>query len=202
MDEKIILKDEHFIAQGGERICYLHPLDNTKVIKIISPRDRVLAYNGERNLIEYKYFNFLDKLNIPFTHITKCYSYIDTNLGEGLVFDKVYDYNGEISKTFLELVKFGNITKEQEENLISELKEYIIGNNILFIDYAFGNILCCEYDKNRYKLVIIDGLGAKRCGFKFWLYLNSKIYTKYKVRVQWNRFIKRYENFKKNQVRL
>ena len=119
-----------------------------------------------------------------------------------MVFDKVYDYNGEISKPFFELVKFGNITKEQEENLISELKEYIIGNNILFIDYALGNILCCEYDKNRYKLVIIDGLGAKRCGFKFWLYLNSKIYTKYKVRVQWNRFIKRYENFKKNQVRL
>ena len=35
MDKRIILTDKYFIARGGERDCYLHPFDSTKVVKVL-----------------------------------------------------------------------------------------------------------------------------------------------------------------------
>lgn len=152
----------------------------------------IMAYNGARNNIEYKYFKVLEKLKVPFTHISKCYGYIETNLGKGLVFDKVCDYNEKVSLSLKHTMKENRLSKDIEDKLLRDLKEYIFENNILFIDYSIDNILCCEYKKGKYRLVIIDGLGAKRLGFKFWLYLKSKLYTKYKVKKQWKKFLKRY----------
>ena len=194
--EKIELTKDDFIARGGERDCYIHPLDSTKVIKIMYEINGTMAYNGARNNIEYKYFKVLERLKVPFTHISKCYGYIETNLGKGLVFDKVYDYNGKISLSLKQIIKQNRLTKDIEDKLLRELKEYIFKNNILFIDYEPDNILCCEYEDGKYRLIIIDGLGGRRLGFKFWLYLNSKIYTMYKVRVQWKKFYRKIEEIR------
>jgi hypothetical protein len=89
-------------------------------------------------------------------------------------------------------MKENRLSKDIEDKLLRDLKEYIFENNILFIDYAIDNILCCEYEEGQYRLIIIDGLGGRRLGFKFWLYLKSKLYTKYKVKKQWKKFLKRY----------
>lgn len=196
MNDKLILKEEHFIARGGERDCYNHPLDSSKVIKVLYKKDGVYAYDGNRNNLEYKYYTFLEKSKISFSHIARCYNFVETNLGDGLVFDKVFDYDGKISSSFRQLLIEKKFSKEEEIKLIEELKDYIFKNNILFIDCGVQNILCCEYEKNKYKLVIIDGLGAKREGLRFWLYLNSKSYTKYKIKRQWIRFIEKYKIFK------
>lgn len=201
MNDKLILTEKHFIARGGERDCYQHPLDSTKVIKIMYQKDGVYAYGGNRNNLEYEYYTFLEKSKISFSQISKCYDFVDTNLGKGLVFDKIIDYNRKISLTFEQVINNNKFNDNKEKLLIKDLKDYIFNNNILFIDYGLHNVLCCEYEKDKYKLVIIDGLGAKRKGFKFWLYLNSKIYTKYKVKVQWNKFIKKYEHIKKSIVK-
>ncbi len=190
MKEIINLTNELFIASGGERNVYQHPLDSSKVIKILYKKDGIYAYGGSRNKIEHKYFRFLEKSKIPFTHISRCYNYLDTNLGKGLVYDKVCDYDGKLSRSFLKVIR-KRLLKEDEENLlINEFKEYIFKYNILFIDCELHNIFCCEYEKEKYRLIIIDGLGAKRKGFKFWLYLHSKIYTKYKVKSQWKIFVR------------
>lgn len=196
MNDKLILTEEHFIARGGERDCYQHPLDSTKVIKVMYEKDGVYAYGGNRNNLEYTYYTFLERSKISFSNIARCYNFVETNLGLGLVFDKVCDYNGNISIAFSRLIRQNKFDKEFELLLIEELKEYIFKNDILFIDNGLQNILCCEYEKNKYKLIIIDGLGAKREGLKFWLYLNSKIYTKYKVKRQWQKFIEKYQEFK------
>ncbi|MCT7466163.1 PhoP regulatory network YrbL family protein [Aliarcobacter cryaerophilus] len=195
MSEKIILTKEFFIARGWERDCYINPLDSTKVIKITHGYSNKASRN--QNDLEYKYFEYLKKLNKPFSHITKCYGYIDTNLGKGIVSDKVYDYNGKISMTFLDTITQNKFTKDEENELVEELKEYIFKNSILFIDIGLCNILCCEYEKEKYRLMIIDGLGAKRTGIKFWLYLKSELFTKYKIRKQWKRFLNKIDRKRK-----
>ncbi|RBQ26208.1 MULTISPECIES: YrbL family protein [Arcobacteraceae] len=187
MSEKLILTKEFFIARGGERDCYLHPLDCTKVIKITHRYNTEASRN--QNDLEYQYFEYLKRLNKPFTHITKCYGYIDTTLGKGIVSDKVCDYDGKISMTFLDTITQNKFTKYEEIKLVEDLKDYLFTNNILFIDIHISNIYCCEYEKGKYRLMIIDGLGAIRLGIKFWLYLKSEIFTKYKIRKQWNKFI-------------
>ena len=57
MSEEIVLTDKHFISKGGERNCYIHPNDETKVIKIVH---RIEKHN-EQNRLEYKYYEFLKK---------------------------------------------------------------------------------------------------------------------------------------------
>ena len=187
MSEKLILTKDDFIARGGERDCYIHPLDSTKVIKVLHTNNN--ETNRNQNNLDYKYFKFLEKSRVSFSHIAKTYGYIDTNLGKGLVFDKVCDYNGKISMTFLDTIIQGKFTKEQEDILVEDLKNYLFGNNVLFIDIGLYNILCCEYEEGKYRLIIIDGLGGRRAGIKFWLYLNSRLFTKYKIRKSWKRFL-------------
>jgi hypothetical protein len=184
----INLTKEFFIAKGGERECYIHPKDNSKVVKIIHRKGK----NNEQNQLEYKYTNFLKSKNRSFEHITKCYGFVDTNLGKGLVFDRVFDYTNEQSKSFKEYVLNSSLPIDTEKKLIEELKNYIFSNDILFIDVDLSNLFCKEYEKGKYKLIIIDGLGARRIGFRFSLYLKSKIFTKYKMKKQWKKFWQNY----------
>ncbi|KLE07049.1 YrbL family protein [Aliarcobacter butzleri] len=194
---KLFLSKEFFIARGGERDCYHHPSDSSKVIKVIYKNDK---NHRNQNNLEYKYLNFLKNLKVPFTQITKCYGYIDTNFGKGLVYDKICDFNGKISIPFLDIVMEEKLSKNIQDMLVSELKNYILENNILFVDIGLYNILCCEYEKEKYKLIIIDGLGGRRPGLKFWLYLNSRMFTKYKVMRSWKRFEKELDR-KRSQIK-
>ena len=55
-------------------------------------------------------------------------------------------------------------------------------NNILFVDCGLHNILVQEYEHKKYRLIVIDGLGGRRIGWRFYLYLKSKLFTKYKIK--------------------
>ena len=106
-----------------------------------------------QNQIENIYYNYLKKHNISTTHIVKCYGYINTNLGKGLIFDKVCDYTGDISLSFtqyLDKVKNGSrVSLKNEESLVKELEKYILENNILFVDISLKNVLLCYYSQER-----------------------------------------------------
>ncbi|MEV9499877.1 YrbL family protein [Aliarcobacter butzleri] len=174
MDKNVILIDNLFIKKGTGRVVYLHPYDNSKIIKISIEK----KLYRDQNIIENIYYSYLFKRNIPMNNIAKCYGYVNTNLGKGLVFDKVCDYTGVISKTYSQAITNQNISKDILLKLFNDLKQYISLNDILFIDTAFGNIMCCEYEKGKYKLIIIDGLGGSNI-LRFFLMLLSK---KYKIR--------------------
>ncbi|MPL90793.1 hypothetical protein SDC9_36849 [bioreactor metagenome] len=174
MDKNVILIDNLFIKKGTGRVVYLHPYDNSKIIKISIEK----KLYRDQNIIENIYYSYLFKRNIPMNNIVKCYGYVNTNLGKGLVFDKVCDYTGVISKTYSQAITNQNISKDILLKLFNDLKQYISLNDILFIDTAFGNIMCCEYEKGKYKLIIIDGLGGSNI-LRFFLMLLSK---KYKIR--------------------
>lgn len=177
------------LGKGRERECYIHPEDYTKVIKVVYRSDQ----NLNQNEMEYKYIRYLHKNQVEFSHLTDCYGYINTNLGKGYIFDRVLDYNGQQSKSFKFMVLNSLFTPDEELILINELKEYIFTNNIIFVDIALSNILCKKLDDKTYKLILTDGIGGKRDGFKAMLYQYSKIFTKYKISKQWNKFLERYK---------
>lgn len=188
MNKKVVLSSKYFLAKGGERDCYIHPNDENKVIKVVHRNEK----HNEQNKLEYKYYKYLKKSDKPQTHLTECFGFIDTNLGLGLVYEKLKDYNNKSSKSFKNYLEEKFFTKEEEENLVYELKEYLFKNDILFIDVDLSNVFCQEIFQNVYKLIIIDGLGARRLNWRFYVYLYSKIYTRYKISKQWKKFYNNY----------
>ncbi|WP_404318181.1 YrbL family protein [Malaciobacter canalis] len=188
MNKKVVLSNKYFLAKGGERDCYIHPNDKNKVIKVVHRNEK----HNEQNKLEYKYYKYLKKSDKPQTHLTECFGFINTNLGLGLVYERLRDYNNKPSKSFKNYLEEKFFTKEEEENLVYELKEYLFKNDILFIDVDLSNVFCQEIFQNVYKLIIIDGLGARRLNWRFYVYLYSKIYTRYKISKQWKKFYNNY----------
>lgn len=184
--QHIKLNEDILIAQGGEKICYTHPADSNKVIKIARKNNKIL-------ILEDIYMRYLKKHDKSFSHLPVYYGKINTNLGNGLVYERVLDYDNKESKSFKYYIANRLISYEIQRELIGGLGEYLKNNNILFIDNDLHNIFCKKISKDNYKLIIIDGLGAKRLGFKFWLYRNSKLFTKYKIKKQWKKLKYKYK---------
>lgn len=137
--------------------------------------------------------NYLQKQNTDLSQVAKYYGEVNTNHGYGLVYEKIQDYDGQDTKSLRYYIWKQLIPRAIQIQLIHELKRYLSKNSILFVDTSLTNIFCKKIDADNYKLIIIDGLGAKRMGIKFWLYLHCKIYTKYKIFRQWQKFMQMYK---------
>lgn len=185
----INLSDDMLITRGYKRLCYQFPNNPEKIIKI----DRKENKKANDNLIESIYYEYLKKKNVDFSHIAKCYGWIETSKGRGLVFEKITDFDGLASLTLENIIINKILTKLEIDDLIKELKEYLEKNQILFADIGLGNILCQKTGKGNYKLVIIDGLGSAKYDFRFKLRMSFYFYNRYKIIAQWKRFMKKYK---------
>ncbi|MFY9074860.1 YrbL family protein [Malaciobacter mytili] len=181
----IKLDESLLIAKGGERACYLYPTDDKKIIKILYTE----GTHNNQNRLEYIYMNYLKRKKTDLSHITDCYGYIMTTLGKGLVYERVFDYDNKPSKSFRYMIAHKLIDEKEQNRLLNELKQYLDKNKILFIDNSMTNIFYKKTSLNSAKLVIVDGLGAKRIGFKFYLYLYLPFYRNYKIKKQWQKLM-------------
>jgi hypothetical protein len=188
MHTTLILDEKDFLAKGGERSCYIHPEDNKKLVKVIHAKENL----NQQNDVEEIYMNYLDKRSVDLSHIAKYYGKVSTNLGDGLIYERVLNYDGSETKSLRYSMVYKTIPLNILEELLQELKNYLEKNRILFVDTSLTNIFCKKIDNKNYKLIIVDGLGAKRLGFKFWLYRHCKIYTKYKIKRQWTKLMSMY----------
>lgn len=179
------LKPANLIGKGNERICYTHPTDESKLIKVQYRQDR------NQNLIDAIYYAHLKKQGADFTHIANCYEWIDIDTHKGLIFEKVTDYNGQCSQTLSVVVLNHILNKKQTWALITELQQYLIKNRIIFADISEDNILCQEHSPGEYRLVIIDGLGARNLGLKFFLQRKFTPYTNSTIQHQWTKLFLR-----------
>ena len=82
----LFLDKKSFISKGAFRYVYNHPADSNKIIKI-----DIQDKNGNKREIEaYNKFNQSIKNFTP-----KFFGEIETNLGKGLIFEKIYDYDSK-----------------------------------------------------------------------------------------------------------
>lgn len=178
-----ILKDAKLIGTGVQRYCYEDPDDSSKCIKV--------SINSTRaNDLEEKYFNFLNRKKISWDHLTKLYSKEKTDMGDGLIFELVRDFDGNISKSidyyiqnkdaFL-LIKY--FTKDLED-----LKNYMFDNGVIAKDLSQFNVLYQRSSNDIGKFVIIDGVGNPEFVpvSNYILYFQKKRIKKY-----WDKFIRR-----------
>ncbi len=187
----IILNKNLYIAKGEERECYIHPDDSSKLIKIQYKNIR------NQNNLDIFYYNYLKNNTISYSNIPRYYQNIKTDKGDGVVFDAIKDYDGAYSKSFEDIIIKKTLSDKMEETLLSELESYLFENMIVFGDVVLSNILCQECKENKYKLIIVDGLGARRFGLKLWLHTHSKLFTKFRINRQWKKLLDNYHNLKK-----
>ena len=184
------LSDSLFIGKGNERLCYIHPEDATKVIKIAHKHQNA----RNQNAIEAIYNDYLEKRGIDFSHLTRCYGWIDIGETQGLVFDRVINSDGSKLFSLSQSITEHILDLDYHKKLLKDLENYLQDNCIIFADVSLDNVMCAKQKDGSYKLIIVDGLGARRLGLKFWLYRHVMIYTKYKLKHQWKKVMQNFNN--------
>ncbi len=186
------LTDDMLIGKGSERECYMHPKDKTKVIKIQISN----TTNRNQNNLDRYYYEYLATKSISYKHIAKFYGVVDTDKGVGLVFENILNHDDKNSLMLETIIKDRLLSHDVLSGLLLELKEYLAHYHILFIDTVMDNILCQETQKGVFKLVIIDGLGARRFGLKLWLHIHCRVWTYFKIRQKWHKLLFDYNELK------
>lgn len=205
MQEDIFLDESHFLSSGGVRLVYVHPEDETKVIKIIKPTSGLYKLTkSERNrrndnLLDYHYFRMIRGRVLDFSHITRSLSLVHTNKGKGLVADRVTNYDGSKVLNMREAVNEGVLSDEKELELLNDLGAYLAANRILFADAKLHNILLKKLSEDEHILVIVDGLGMRKKDLKAWFHLYLRPVNAIRISKQFKKLIAEYQQMKSGQ---
>ncbi len=171
------------IGKGRERVCYVHPEDPRRAIKIPYGKDT------EQTRRDIKFYRRLKKRGISrLRHVPSYYGWAETSVGKGIVVDLIRNYDGEISAPLNWYLAQGVPIMEFDPYL-EELKEFFLDNLIIFNhDMTIGNLLVQKISFGKARLVAIAGLGDTVA--IDWL---DKIpwLVRRKIRRRWKRFIKR-----------
>ncbi len=189
----LFLNENLFINKGTNRVCYEHPHEKIKCLKID------LTKNKETKR-ELKYYKILSKNNISFDMLSRYYGSVETNLGIAESFELIRNFDGSIAIELDKYLNNLNISDNEIEEIIKcipSLKQYLYKNRIYVKDLNTVNIV---YKRNKLnsKLVIIDGLAHSN--YNPFLYQSDYFILK-KIDKSWEKFvnsIKRKELIKSN----
>lgn len=149
---ELILTDDMIIGKGRDRVCYAHPDDLSLCIKITTG-------SPKQSLREKKYFSYLLNNHSDLQHLSVFRGEASTNLGTGYLFDMIRDYDNAVSGTLKTYLETQLISFSDAETQLTELKQYLITNNICVRDISPSNVVC---QKNRrgesFRMMIIDGV--------------------------------------------
>ena len=176
------LESSALLGRGLRRECYFHPEDENKCIKI------VVAGDHKETVREQSYYRLLEKRNIDWRMLASFYGNVETNLGEGAVFELIRDYNGEVSKTLVHYFSADNETDRNYPYLyqaLLALKQYLLKWKIVTISLKPQNIVFKKTNESEGFLVVIDNIGNSDfipiCNYVGWM-ATRKIHRK------WQRF--------------
>lgn len=183
------ISEEEVIGEGRERKCYSVPGQRELCIKITKdiPGERL-----EQSLVEYDYYQYLYRKKVPFDYIPHCYGWVDTNLGKGLLFERVISGGSDKSISLRHALDSGLLDAPSIENLLSDLHSYLFRYGIAVSDLTPSNIVCSFDEKNR--MYVIDGLGSRNMSLKYRVRKRFDFYSRYKIKQQWPLLINRVYN--------
>lgn len=177
---KIPLAGRTPLAKGGYRRIYQHPYFENLLIKVISMvtlehyERRSAWYKGLRRSRGYHYvFREIDeylalrlrnKHELPF--LQKFNGIIDTDLGLGVVVEKIKGRDGKLAPSVTSLVREKGFAPDLRKMLL-RLRNDVIKHHVIFTDVSGNNIVVARGKRGRDRLVIIDGLGDR-----LWLPVN------------------------------
>jgi hypothetical protein len=179
----LIELDPHaLVGKGLHRECFVHPEDPERCIKI------VVSGSGNENRREQGYYAELTNKGVSWEMLPKFYGLVETNLGEGAVFDLIRDYDGRISLTLRHYLASKPLTSLHEAALrgaLKALKSYLLRHLIITMTLKPKNILFQLDSPETGKLVIVDNIGNS--DFIPVVKYSSRL-AKWKISRKWRRF--------------
>ncbi len=164
----IYLSDDIKLGRGTTRTCYLHPENEDLCIKVMHSHSKLKI-----NFLEYKFYKKLARKRVSLQHLPKCYGFVETNLGKGLVYERI---KSDYAENLDQIVKRNLLPKEKIISLLKDLENYCLDNIICMCDRGLRNIIL-----SKDKLYYIDGIitNKKRKSF---LYTGLSFYSRRKTR--------------------
>jgi len=158
----VVLNDEFYMAEGFARKCYFYPGKDGLCIKIGKPDvDESHLYK------EINYYNKIKKKNtskFDYPFYSLYHGTIETNLGEGFVYDLVRDETTQhVSKTLLEYLYMKDCPYDDSifDAALIRLKDQMIKHKVFASDLRPRNICCKILKDESIELIIIDGIGHR-----------------------------------------
>lgn len=152
----LTLDSSQLIGRGLRRECYFHPEDESKCIKIVVIGDH------KETVREQSYYRLLERRKISWNMLARFYGNIETNRGEGAVFELIRDYTGEVSKTLEHYFSVNNGSDLNYQALTRSLpllKEYLLQWKIVTLAIKPQNIVYRRVNPDEADLVVIDNIG-------------------------------------------
>lgn len=125
---------EKFIGKGATRICFEHPADSNKCIRVaVRYKEEYLL---ERELKAYQRIKvFLDDYLVEYED-----KLIDTKLGKGIVSELLRDDNNQYSKTLDQYVYNAQL-KEKIVAQVIDFAQRLFAHDIFFYDFNLENFI-------------------------------------------------------------
>ncbi|NOY29548.1 MAG: hypothetical protein GXP28_05035 [Planctomycetes bacterium] len=141
--EVIRLEGKEPFGIGGRRLCFTHPSDASKCVKVLRTDDRRTIRGAksqatqfrpeydnnahEKAVLEGLYRRLGDRMS---EHFPRCYGMFPTDRNPGLVLDLVRDHDGQISQSIRELVSTGT-PLESLKSAFEEFGRFLLKHQIL-----------------------------------------------------------------------
>lgn len=169
------LKSLQPFAQGGNRLCFVHPDDPERCVKVRRPdftlADRRRKKGFPKNLKPLSSFDdnreeaavmaqMQRRYGEPvFRHVSHCYGFADTDMGAGLVSELIRDETGPISQTLKKYLWDLGLTPDCQK-AVAELCRFWERLGVVSRDLLLHNLVVQrKRDGAIERIVVIDGLG-------------------------------------------
>ncbi len=119
------------------------------------------ANRGEREKFEQLQERF-ENLRDAIPYLVEYHGQVQTDLGEGLVFQAIKNYDGKMSETIESAVKTGGYIKAHLLEALKFLKS-VQGDSTIYNDIGKHNLVIqiLDSDHSKYKLWVIDGINCR-----------------------------------------
>ncbi len=171
--EVICLEGKEPFGIGGRRLCFTHPSDASKCVKVLRTDARRTIRGAksqayftrfrpeydnnahEKAVLEGLYRRIGPSMS---QHLPRCYGMFPTDINPGLVLDLVRDYDGQISQSIRELVSTGT-PLESLKSAFDEFGRFLLKHQILTRNLLDHNLIASRQSDGGWKIYLVDGFG-------------------------------------------
>lgn len=171
--ERIELRNREPFAIGGTRLCYLHPSDENRCIKVLrsdrTPSERRKIATGMRKFRSLRHWDdqlkeqraYKDLMsrhgNALWAHVPEFHEVVETDYGVGIVTRIFRNYDGAFPLNLDQQIPLGIDSPLQDA--IDEFKRWLRTELVLTRNLLPHNIIAVRESADRCRLVVVDGLG-------------------------------------------